>query len=745
MKKGDTTIGALEYLRDSVLLLDNDFTILGVNKITEELFGFPKEVLIGKKCYQSFHQSDSPPDNCPLLNCLKTGMGQQEAEIFFPHLGNKWFWTSVSSMGEKGPWIHLARNITHYKEAEERLKKSEQRYRELFEKSAAGIFRISPEGRFLDVNSRFLEILGYNDVEGLRKSELVRDLCLIPEDWSRFVEAIETKERVDRYRIWLKRKDGTPVCISVYAMAEKDKEGNPLYYHGTVIDITERMKAVQALRRLEERWALFADRAPIGLFQFTPIGEIVSANPYMAKMMGTTVDKLIGTNLFKEIWEDSSEVRAWLEKLETSGEVVGREIKIGREDGSSLWLRFHIYKVREGGGALYEGICQDVTTEKMYQGQLYLLHKMEAIGRLAGGVAHDFNNMLMVILGTCDLLLHDLGETHPGYERILIIRKAAERAASLTRQLLAFSRRQVMEPRVIDLNRVLEGTEKILRRLIGEDIELKVRLAPDLWKVKADPAQVEQVIMNLAVNARDAMPRGGVLAIETTNVKLDEVYARDHVGVKPGEYVMLAVSDTGHGMDDETKARIFEPFFTTRSGGTGLGLSTVYGIVKQSGGNIWCYSEPGEGTTFKVYLPRVEGAMEERVSEGAEVSIGGTEMLILVEDDEKVREIAATVLREAGYQVLEASNGEEALEVCKKHKGSIDMVITDVVMPGMSGKELAERLRAIDPKIKVLYMSGYTGDIIAYRDVLEEMPNFIQKPFARNALLKRVRQVLDGS
>ena len=378
--------------------------------------------------------------------------------------------------------------------------------------------------------------------------------------------------------------------------------------------------------------------------------------------------------------------------------------------------------------------------------RLLLSQKLEAVGQLAGGIAHDFNNLLTAILGYCQLSLRHLQERDPLRRNIEEIRKAGERAASLTRQLLAFSRKQVMQPLVFDLNSVIGDLEKMLRRLIGEDIELKTRLRPDLGNVKADPGQIEQVILNLVVNSRDAMPSGGKLTIETANCYLDEAYALQHIAVVPGAYIMLAVSDTGVGMEEETRKHIFEPFFTTKEQGkgTGLGLATVYGIVKQSGGNIWVYSEVDKGSTFKIYLPRVDEEAEEyKRSDAVADSPKGTETILLVEDDEMVRRLAREVLQTNGYQVLELDTGELAAMVCREHEGQVHLLLTDVVMPAISGPELANQLQSSYPDMRVLYMSGYTDDAIVRHGVLEPGTNFIEKPFTPEALARKVREVLD--
>ncbi|MFQ5891102.1 MAG: ATP-binding protein [Gemmatimonadota bacterium] len=401
-----------------------------------------------------------------------------------------------------------------------------------------------------------------------------------------------------------------------------------------------------------------------------------------------------------------------------------------------LGYGFDITETRETEAALRQ------SEEQLRQAQ-----KMEAAGRLAGGVAHDFNNVLTVIIANSELLLTDLGPDDPGRVGVEEIRKAADRAASLTRQLLAFSRKQVLEPRVLDLNAEVADVEKMLRRLIGEDLDLRTVRDPALSPVRADPGQIHQVLVNLAVNAREAMPEGGKLIIETKNVELDEAYAHTHESVAPGPYVMLAVSDTGHGMDEETQSQIFEPFFTTKGPGegTGLGLATVYGIVKQSGGYIWVYSNPGLGTTFKIYLPRVPGAVERLEPSAVPAApLRGSETVLLVEDEPVILDLARRVLRQNGYAVLGASGAEEALRVCERHEGAIPLIVTDVVMPRMSGPKLAERLASLRPEARVLYISGYTDEVIVHHGVLAPGTAFLQKPFAAAALARKVREVLDA-
>ena len=378
--------------------------------------------------------------------------------------------------------------------------------------------------------------------------------------------------------------------------------------------------------------------------------------------------------------------------------------------------------------------------------QLRQSQKLEAIGRLAGGIAHDFNNLLTVILSYSDMLLHDLPSSDPRHGEITQIQRAGVRAADLTRQLLAFSRQQVLDPSNLDVNEILTSVNSILTRVVGEDVELRMQLGTDLGSVRVDRSQVEQVIMNLVVNARDAMPDGGRISIRTEAVELDEELAGSRLEVSPGPYVMLSVSDTGSGMDKETQARIFEPFFTTKElgKGTGLGLSTAFGIVKQSGGSIWLYSEPGAGTTFKIYLPRVADGTKAPSAKAAELP-RGDETILLVEDEEQVRVVAASILRRAGYSVLAAASPGEAISIAERAEKPIDLLVTDVIMPKMNGRLLAERLVAGQPGIKVLFMSGYTDDIILHHGVLDGAVAFLQKPLTRDSLTRRVRQVLDGS
>jgi signal transduction histidine kinase len=436
--------------------------------------------------------------------------------------------------------------------------------------------------------------------------------------------------------------------------------------------------------------------------------------------------------------------------------VVNYEMPLVTKHGEERVISWSTANRFTAEGELLEfiGIGTDVSPRKAAEEklqkseqQLRQAQKMEAVGRLAGGVAHDFNNLLTIITGYSQMLLTRLAPDDPARAELAEIKEAGDRAVALTGQLLAFSRKQVVQLKVLDLNAVVTNLDKMLQRLIGEDILLATALAPSVGRVKADPGQIEQIIMNLAVNARDAMPRGGKLTFETADMELDDTYANHMVAVQPGSYVMLAVSDTGCGMDAETQAHIFEPFFTTKEQGkgTGLGLSMVYGIVKQNDGYIWCYSEVGHGTTFKIYLPHADEPATSQLPDTTAADLPrGSETVLLVEDEQGVRTLAEFLLRRGGYTVLQAPSGAEALALAGQHMGPIHLLLTDVVMPGMSGRELAEHLANDRPGTKTLFMSGYTDDTVVRHGVLQAEAAFTQKPFTFDALLRKVREVLDG-
>jgi PAS domain S-box-containing protein len=510
--------------------------------------------------------------------------------------------------------------------------------------------------------------------------------------------------------------------------------------------------AQENLRRSEANFRSLVTNAPYGICSCDSTGKILDANPAFLELLGlSSPSDVIGQHIFS-LYSDSEQWFALADYLRSSATFNGLTAEWKRKTGNTS-VRVSGRAVSNGrkDGVVFEIFAEDVTERRALEQQLRQSQKMEAVGRLAGGIAHDFNNLLMVISGYSEFLLERLGgEPHlrgPAQE----IASASERASSLTRQLLAFSRKQMLAPRIINLNDIATENLKMLTRMIGEDIDLVMTPGKSLWSVRADAGQIEQVIMNLAVNARDAMPSGGKLTIETANITLDEEYARVHAPLHPGDYVMASISDTGAGMDSETQSHIFEPFFTTKgTKGTGLGLSTVYGIVKQSGGYIWVYSELGRGTTFKIYLPRVPSIEEPAVhAVTAPVRFQkvepGTETILLVEDEANLRYLARQYLEKQGYRVIEAADGAVAMQIAVAHEGIIHLLLTDVIMPGMNGRELAQRISEIRPNVKVLYMSGYTENVIGQDGTLDAGVRLLQKPFNLRDLKSKVREVLDAT
>ena len=512
-------------------------------------------------------------------------------------------------------------------------------------------------------------------------------------------------------------------------------------------DRRARRESETALRASEASYTTLVEQAPVGIYRSTPTGRFLSANPALARILGySTPQELLALDMARDVYADADERRRLVAQDTYTNQVYEElEATWKKKDGTRIRVQLSVRASRKPDGQVefYEAFVRDITNQRQLEAQLAQAQKMEAIGRLAGGVAHDFNNLLTVILSYSDLLLEDLPADSSDREDVTQIRKAAQGASELTRQLLAFSRQQVLQPRVVDINASVSGIERLLTRVLREDIKLACTLATDAGMIRVDPGQLEQVIMNLAVNARDAMPGGGLLTIETANVDLDADYLRAHPMAKPGPYVMLAVTDTGMGMDAATQARIFEPFFTTKDvgKGTGLGLATVQGIVQQSGGFIWVYSEPDHGTVFKIYLPRVDEAPSEEAVTNAD-DVRGTETILIAEDVPAVRAVTREMLKRYGYHVLEAADGLTALQVAADYTDTIHLLLTDVVMPDLNGRDLAERFRTLRPAMKVVFMSGYTDDAVVRHGILQEGIAYLQKPFTPVSLAKKVRVVL---
>jgi PAS domain S-box-containing protein len=682
----------------------------------------------------------------------------------------------------------------------------EAKFRALFEAAPDAMVVVGNDGRIVLMNGQTEKFFGYGRDELIGQPIEI----LIPNRFreghaarrDRYLGDPQPRPMGAGFALHGRRKNGTEFAADI-SLSPVEANDGPLVF-AAIRDITARREAEEALaqarataeatsrelehmrerearrqveealRQSEARFGRLAESGIIGILTTDVEGRVLDANDAYLKMIGYSREELVRDDVR---WTELTppELRHLgaraVDQLKASGVAPPWETESFRKDGSRVPIlvgvavldyprciafaadlsqrrRAEDEKALFAAEARREQAGREQAEALLQQTEEQLRHaqKMEAVGRLAGGVAHDFNNVLSVILSYSDLILGEVKRGEPIYGDIEEIRKAGERAASLTRQLLMFSRQQVLEPKVLDLNELLAHMDKMLRRLIGEDVELTSTPAASLGKVRADPGSIEQIIMNLAVNARDAMPRGGRLTIETANVTLDKDYARKHLGVQPGRHVLLAVSDTGSGMDRATQARIFEPFFTTKpkEKGTGLGLSTVFGIVQQSGGSVWVYSELGHGTTFKVYLPVVEAAVDEGQPQVAPMTLRGSETVLLVEDEEQVRDVARSILRRYGYTVIEARNGGEAFLLCEKHPGTIDLLLSDVVMPHMSGPELARRLATTRPTMKIICMSGYTDDAVVRHGALDAGIAFIQKPFTPDTLARKVRDVLES-
>jgi PAS domain S-box-containing protein len=640
--------------------------------------------------------------------------------------------------------------ISERKLAEEELEFQKTLLESQTEASVDGILIVSREGETISFNKRFIELWNISE-EVLRERSYEAALEYVLErlansgDYSNRVNYL-SHHSDERSHDEIQVKDGR--TLERYGApikgAVNDYYGRAWFFR----DITERKRAEEALRDSEERYRDLVENAHDMIYTHDLQGNYTSINKAGEQITGYTHEEYLTLSLAQTIAPDYlDKANETLRRMLGGENVNAYEMEILAKDGHRITVEANTKLVFQNGVPVgVQGIARDVNERKQLEEQLRQSQKMEAIGQLAGGVAHDFNNLLTAINGYSTLALQRIDDNHPLKGYLEEIKKAGDRATNLTRQLLAFGRKQILQPRPINLNDIVTDMNKMLRRLIGEDIELRAKLDPNLKKTKADPGQIEQVLVNLIVNARDAMHQGGNLTIETANIELDQEYAGKHASVPPGVYVMMAVSDTGVGMDQETQARIFDPFFTTKEKGkgTGLGLSTVYGIVKQSGGNIWVTSEPGRGTTFKVYLPRLESASEE-IDAATEdtVATGGSEKILLVEDDDVVRGLARRILEQAGYHVLEASGGEEAIRLFAAQSEPVDLLLTDVVMPETSGKEVADRLCKLLPGLKVVFMSGYTEEAIVHHGVLDSNVQFIQKPFTPTRLVRTVRRELD--
>ena len=638
------------------------------------------------------------------------------------------------------------------KRVEKELRSRENLLKKVFEILPIGLWIADKNGTLLKANAAGVKIWGAEPLVGqqnygvFKARRLPSKENIAPDDWA-LTHSINKGLTIEGEELEIDAFDGRKKTILNYTAPVLNDNGQVEAAIVVNVDITDRKQAEEELAKLSRA----VEQSPVSVVITDIEGKIEYVNPKFIQITGYALEEVKGQTprILKSGETPLDEYRKLWETI-TSGLGWRGEFHNRRKDGSLFWERASISPVRNTMGTIthFLAVKEDITVEKSLEMQLLQAQKLESVGRLAGGVAHDFNNMLGIILGYAEMSLDQVEPTEPLHANLQEIRKAANRSADLTRQLLAFARKQTVTPKVLDLNETLEGMLKMLRRLIGEDIDLAWLPGKNLWQVKLDPSQIDQILANLCVNARDAVTDNGKVTIETDTLSFDENYCADHVEFVPGDYVMLAVSDNGCGMDKKILDNIFEPFFTTKDigQGSGLGLATVYGIVKQNNGFINVYSEPGRGTTFKIYLPRhmkTEGREQTTVS--AEVAATGHETILLVEDEKAILTMTSMMLELLGYTVLTASAPSQAIRISRSYSGRIDLLMTDVVMPEMNGRDLAEKLLHLFPNLKCLYMSGYTANAIAHHGVLDKGVHFIHKPFTKQSLSTKLREVLDDS
>ncbi len=755
--------GILEVVPAGVMKFSLDGAVLHANTEAQRVLGLSWESLSRRFIRdwepETIHEDGRPfpASDYPVSKCLQSSQRQPPVTIGVRRPDGRVTWAVYIAVpifegatGRLTGAVVTFYDITEQKRAEEALRESESRYRDLVENAHDLVQSVGPDGRFLFVNRAWLKALGYAeaDLPNLSVFQVIH-----PDSQAHCREIfarLMAGETVADIQATFVTRAGRSLELEGRATARR-AGGRVIATHAIFRDVAERKQARLALERAEAKYRGIFENAVEGIFQSTPEGRFLTANPALAAMLGySSPDDFIATvrDIPRQLYADPERRANYALLLEGDGVVHGFECRFVRKDGSRIWVALSARAVRDPAGTLllYEGTVQNITARKQLEEQLIQSQKMEAVGKLAGGVAHDFNNLLTVINGYSEVLSYQLAPDDPVREMVREIQKAGERAASLTRQLLAFSRKQILQPQTLNLNALVAELEKLLRRLIGEDVVLSTRLAADLEKITADPGQIEQVILNLAVNSRDAMPRGGDLVLDTGNVELDGVAG--YPEIPPGRYVVLTIRDTGCGMNAAVRSHLFEPFFTTKEmgKGTGLGLATVYGIVRQSGGYIGVESELGRGSTFRLYFPRSADADPPGKPASGEIrqSQPGTETVLLVEDDDDVRSLLCRNLKAHGYTVLEARDAAEALRLAAVCQEPIHLLATDVVMPGMSGRQLADRLSVLCPQTKVLFMSGYTDDAILRHGVNRNGTAFLQKPFTVAALIRKVRAVLEG-
>ncbi len=746
-----------ENAADMIALVDTEGTRLYNSLSYQRILGYSPAELQLSSSFEQIHPDDRERVIAAGEEARRTGKGKA-LEYRVRHKDGTWrVLESTSSVipsgkGEPAMMVIVNRDVTDRRQAEDALRAEHDLLRALIDNMPDYIYVKDVGSRFVLANRALAQLVGAKNPEDLLGKT---DFDYFPKELAsvfhsdeqailQFGEPLVNQEErgVDA--------EGNAKWLSTSKVPLRNRQGEVHGIIGIGRDITVPKQAEQALRLSEASFRSVVEGAPYGIFRATVDGRFLRVNSALQEMLGyRSPTELLEANLGGHVFRNCADFHHLVELLGSVDEFKDAEMEWKRKDSFPLTVLCSGRKVLGGDedSTYYEIFVEDVTERRVLERQLRMAAKMEAVGRLSGGIAHDFNNLLGVIIGYSQMLSRKMDRENPLHEYVEEIDKAGQRATSLTRQLLAFSRQQILSPKILNLNELVSDMVKMLPRLLGEDIALGIKLDPAIGSVKADPGQIEQVVMNLAVNARDAMPSGGRLTIETADAVLDEMYARQHPGAKPGKYVMLSVADSGVGMNNQTLLHIFEPFFTTKEigKGTGLGLATVYGVVKQSGGYIWVDSEVGKGTSFQIFLPYVEEAVT-RVAEETSLSasLQGTETILVVEDAEPLKKLARTFLEERGFQVLTASSGEEALQVKAKFPGTIHLLLTDVVMPGMNGRVLAERLLQKEPGMKVLYMSGYTDSFIAGHGVLEEGTHLLHKPFTEEVLIAKVCEVLES-
>ncbi len=858
---------------DLICIADiNTSTFLKVNPAFRNVLGYSEKELLNRAFSEFVHPDDIASTQSIVEEKLRQGSKVVNFENRYRCKNGDYKWLSWVSHPnpEQGKTFAIARDITDQKQMAKERDESEKKYRSLFYNAQVALFRTSLDGQIVEINRRYAEIAGYDNIEECMGQYRPQTAWKDPEARNEFLSKIQKTGSVRDYETQIVRKDGTDAWILFSATVYSDQG----YIEGSIVNITDRKRVVETLRRSEA----------VKLKMFANIGDVIVIidkegmnrykSPNIEKLFGWKPEEVVGKSVWENIHpEDLASQQDYFRTLMDASDTVKKtECRYKCKDGRYKWIEFigtnlvhdpdicgilgnyhditdrkaaenslresearfkalhnasfggitihdkgHILECNQGLSDItgysvdeligmnglrliaeqsrpmvmdhilsgyekpYEAVglrkngdefpmrlearnipykgkdvrtveFRDITEQKKaeqdkenLQGQLIQAQKMESVGRLAGGVAHDFNNMLSIIIGNIEIIQEDIDPGSQLLSRLYEVKKAAQRSADLTRQLLAFARKQTIAPKILNPNHTIESMLKMLKRLIGEDIDLLWRPKKHLWSVKIDPSQIDQIMANLCVNARDAIKDVGKITIETDNICFDDDYCREHQGFSPGEFVLIGISDNGCGMDKETIDKLFDPFFTTkRKGeGTGLGMATVYGIIKQNNGFINVYSEPEQGTTFKLYIPRHEKCQTDETVIISERSPKGSETILLVEDEESILQMTKTILERLGYTVMAANTPDEAIRVSHHSKIKIDLLITDVVMPTMNGRQLAEKMICYLPDIKILYMSGYTSNVIAHRGILDEGLNFINKPFSKQDLSKKLREILD--